>query len=152
MNKAGIWTIIVVIVLVAIGAFIYINSKNIAVTETVPTNEVSSLPVETGTTTDMTIASSTNAVKEFIVSGESFSFTPNTISVKKGDTVKITFKNVEGFHDFKIDEFNVATARIGGGKEETVTFVADKAGQFQYYCSVGSHRANGMWGTITVSE
>ncbi|MDQ5952387.1 MAG: plastocyanin, partial [Patescibacteria group bacterium] len=73
-------------------------------------------------------------------------------TVQKGDTVRIIFKNEDGFHDLKIDEFNVATKQIQGGAEETVEFVADKAGTFEYYCSVGKHRDMGMKGTITVTE
>jgi len=88
--------------------------------------------------------------KEFTVTGKNFSFSPSTIRVKKGDTVKITFKNTGGFHDFKIDEFDVKTAQIQDGQSETVTFVADKAGTFDYYCSVGQHRANGMEGKLIV--
>ena len=49
------------------------------------------------------------AVKEFTVSGQNFSFEPSSITVKKGDKVKITFKNTQGFHDFRIDELGVAT-------------------------------------------
>ncbi len=91
-----------------------------------------------------------SSVKEFTVTGQNYSFTPSTLTVNKGDTVKITFKNADGFHDFRIDEFNVATNRISGGSEESVTFVADKTGTFEYYCSVANHRAMGMKGTLTV--
>jgi len=31
-----------------------------------------------------------------------------------------------------------------------VTFVADKAGEYEFYCSVGQHRANGMVGKLIV--
>lgn len=89
-------------------------------------------------------------VKEFTVTGKSFSLSPSLLTVKKGDRVKITFKNSDGFHDFRIDEFGVATARINGGQEETVEFVADKVGSFEYYCSVGTHRQMGMKGTLKV--
>jgi plastocyanin len=103
---------------------------------------------ETGT--DDEAADAAPSTKEFTVSGENFSFAPNTMSVKKGDTVKITFTNAEGFHDFRIDEYNVATAKLNAGASETVEFVADQTGTFEYYCSVGSHRAMGMKGTLTV--
>ena len=91
-------------------------------------------------------------VKEFTVLGSNFVFAPSSMTAKKGDAVKITFKNTGGLHDFKIDEFNVATKKISGGAEETVTFVADKTGSFEYYCSIGTHRAMGMKGTLTVEE
>lgn len=46
-------------------------------------------------------------VKEFVVEGNNFKFAPNEMRVKKGDTVKITFKNTGGLHDLVIDEFKV---------------------------------------------
>ena len=72
------------------------------------------------------------------------------MTVKKGDRVRITFKNSGGTHDFIIDEFNVATKRLNGGEQDAVEFTADKTGSFEYYCSVGSHRAMGMKGTLVV--
>ncbi len=95
-------------------------------------------------------SSGTVAVKEFVVSGQNFSFTPSVITVKKGDKVKITFKNTSGFHDFKIDEFGVATKQTASPYTEVLEFTADKVGSFEYYCSVGTHRALGMKGTLKV--
>src|SRR3989338_2652919 len=89
-------------------------------------------------------------VKEFTVSGQNFSFTPSLITVKKGDRVKITFNNTGGFHDFKIDEFGVAAKQAQSPTTEVLEFTADKVGSFEYYCSVGSHRAIGMKGTLKV--
>lgn len=91
-------------------------------------------------------------VKEFMVSGTSFAFAPKILTVNKGDTVKITFYNAQGFHDLVIDEFNAKTKQLPAGQSETITFVADKVGTFEYYCSVGSHRQQGMVGTLTVIE
>jgi plastocyanin len=92
-----------------------------------------------------------SSVKKFTVTGANYSFDPKEIDVKKGDTVQITFKNAEGFHDFLIDEFGVKTNKVQAGSQEMVQFVASKTGEFQYYCSVGQHRANGMWGTLKVN-
>jgi plastocyanin len=90
-------------------------------------------------------------VKEFTVNGTSaFRFEPSEIRVKEGDTVKITFKNTGGFHDWTIDEFGAATKQIPAGEEETIQFVANKKGSFEYYCSVGQHRQMGMKGTLIV--
>lgn len=95
-------------------------------------------------------AKTTPATKEFTVSAQNFSFDLKSIKVNKGDTVKVTFKVADGYHDLKIDELNVATNRLNAGQEQTVQFVADKAGQFEYYCSVNSHRAMGMKGMLVV--
>lgn len=94
--------------------------------------------------TDATLA------KEFNISGANFSFTPNEIKVKKGDTVKINFTNQGGTHDLVIDEFNVRTKLVQSGESDTVEFVADKAGTFEFYCSVANHRAMGMVGKLIV--
>jgi len=85
------------------------------------------------------------------VEGSPFKFSPNTISAKVGDKIIVTFKNMEGTHDFVIDEFDAKTKRINEGQNDIVTFVADKAGTFEYYCSVGQHRAIGMKGTLVVN-
>jgi len=72
------------------------------------------------------------------------------LKVKEGDKVKIILNNEEGFHDWKIDEFNAATQQVSAGKVTSVEFIADKKGTFEYYCSVGQHRANGMLGKLIV--
>lgn len=97
-----------------------------------------------------TAATSAAAAKTFTIEGSKMKFVPATMKVKKGDTVKVTFKNVDGFHDFVIDEFKVKTKQFNSPGEEVVEFVADKAGTFEYYCSVGEHRKMGMKGTLTV--
>lgn len=91
-------------------------------------------------------------VKVVSVDGGAFYFNPNEIVVKKGNKVKVIFSNVEGMHDFAIDEFNVKTERINAGQTTTVEFTASEAGIFEYYCSVGDHRAKGMRGTLIVEE
>ncbi len=87
-----------------------------------------------------------------VVNATNYKFDPTTIIVKKGETVTIVLKNQDGLHDLKIDEFNVATKKLRGGEEETISFVADKSGTFEYYCSVGQHRAMGMKGSFVVQE
>ena len=106
-------------------------------------------PSETQTDSG-TNSETAQAVKEFTVDGANFTFSPATITVNKGDRVRIIFKNTGGTHDLVIDEFNVATDKIAIGESGTVEFVADKSGSFDYYCSVGSHRQMGMKGTLIV--
>ncbi len=78
-------------------------------------------------------------------------FSVEKITVKKGDKVKLKINTINGTHDFVIDEFNVRS-ETPTGKETTVEFTADKAGEFVYYCNMPGHRANGHWGTLTVLE
>lgn len=103
---------------------------------------------QTKLTTAVNVSGAGN-VKEFNVTGTNYAFSPNTITVNKGDTVKINFVDADGVHNLVIDGYNVATNIIRDG-QDTIEFVADKAGQFEYYCSVGSHRDLGMTGTLIV--
>ncbi|MBS3081526.1 cupredoxin domain-containing protein [Candidatus Pacearchaeota archaeon] len=95
-------------------------------------------------------------VKTFTLTGENFKFVLDDVSnpdieVNKGDLVKIEFKSTKGLHDWIVDEFNVSTSQVKETNETTfVEFVADKTGTFEYYCSVGQHRANGMKGKLIV--
>lgn len=89
-------------------------------------------------------------VKTFEIDAENFKFSQTEIRVKQGDKVKIVFEVDQGFHDWVIDEFNARTKQISEGKTDSVEFVADKKGTFEFYCSVGQHRANGMVGKLIV--
>lgn len=144
MNKTTSIFIILAICIIAVVLY-YKNTMNKSFTETAQPS-VTTLP-----TTEPGSSNNTNiSAKEFIIEGGNFSFTPNVMKVNKGDTVKITFKNMEGMHDLVIDEFNVRTNKIKTGEQETIQFVADKTGSFEFYCSVGTHRQMGMKGTLEV--
>ena len=91
-----------------------------------------------------------SGVKEFTVESRGMVFTPNEIRVNAGDTVRITYKNTLGSHDFTLDEFNVKTPLINAGDDATVEFVADKPGTYEFYCSVPGHREAGMIGSLVV--
>lgn len=86
----------------------------------------------------------------FNLTGTNFAYNETEIRVSEGDTVTIHFESEEGFHDWVVDEFGAATEKVRPGTPTSVTFVADTAGTYEYYCSVGSHRANGMVGTLIV--
>ena len=82
----------------------------------------------------------------------SFYYKPNVITAKKGERIRVVMKSVSMMHDFVIDELNVKSPIVKDGDTATIEFVADKTGSFEYYCSVGQHRARGQVGTITITE
>ncbi len=84
------------------------------------------------------------------VEGGSFYYKPNEIRVKAGEVVTITLNSVDMMHDFVIDELDVKSDVIEGGKSTTFSFTPTEPGEYEFYCSVGSHRANGMVGTLIV--
>ncbi|GIW69929.1 MAG: hypothetical protein KatS3mg101_0676 [Patescibacteria group bacterium] len=87
-----------------------------------------------------------------VVNGSNFKFEPKTINAKVGEKVIVEFNNIEGVHDFRIEEFGIATRILKANESETVEFTADKTGSFEFYCSVGEHRKMGMVGTLVVEE
>ena len=89
-------------------------------------------------------------VKTFYLDARNFSFSQTEIKVEKGDKVKIVLTSADGFHDWVIDGFNAATSRVNTGQTAETEFVADQAGTFEYYCSVGTHRQIGMVGKLIV--
>lgn len=90
--------------------------------------------------------------KVFNITGKNFAFSTEEIRVKKGDTVTINFESTDGFHDWVVDEFDAATNQVSTWGKTSVTFIADTAGIFEYYCSVGNHRAAGMVGKLIVED
>ncbi|MCF7871954.1 multicopper oxidase domain-containing protein [Candidatus Woesearchaeota archaeon] len=98
----------------------------------------------------------TTKSKKFHLNGINYAFVMNNeqapdIMVNEGDLVTIEFESQEGFHDWVVDEFNAATEKVRPEDGmTTITFIADKKGTYEYYCSVGSHRAQGMFGNLIV--
>lgn len=160
MNPMLIVVGVIVLLVVAGGAFMMMNKKTVNEEATESTEEqvqesgTQTLPTDqqgSSLTPSTEGADAMMAKQEFTVEGGNFFFKPNVLKVKKGEPVTIIFKNTEGFHDFVIDEIAGAkTQRIQTGTSETITFTPDKAGSFEFYCSVGSHRQMGMKGTLTV--
>jgi len=151
MNKNII--IIVVLILLLAGGFLLMRG-NSAVLDSEQNTATENAAVSEENV-DVSAESSSSAttspqVKEFTVVGTNFAFSVPEMRVNEGDTVRIHFKSSAGLHDWKIDEFSAATAKLQGGQEETIEFVADKKGTFEYYCSVGSHRQMGMKGNLIV--
>ncbi len=162
MNK-NVITGIVIAVVIVLGLWFYFKSpapinapvntnalEDMNMDDMQPTTTPTQSGQNPGTTVDLSLSANTGTVKSFNVTGSNFKFDPSEIRVKKGDTVKITLAS-SGMHDFRIDEFNVKTNVLKtGDAPQTVQFVADKTGTFEYYCSVGNHRAMGMVGKLIV--
>jgi plastocyanin len=146
--------VISLLVLAVIGSLVYMSmSKKSSDSAMEATKQEAMVKEDSATKGDAMTAENTITVE-----GSDFKFNPATITVKKGETVKITLKNTDASdefeikHDFVIDELDVQSPEIGEGETTTFEFVADQAGTFEYYCSIGEHRAMGMFGTLTVEE
>jgi plastocyanin len=129
---------LVVLLIVGVGAFLFLSVSG------------------SDDSTDVISGESDGGVKSFMMTGENFKFVMGgldnpDIKVKKGDTVRIVLTSTQGLHDWVLDEFNAATAKVRETDDSTyVEFTANQVGTFEYYCSVGQHRANGMKGRFVV--
>jgi plastocyanin len=74
-----------------------------------------------------------------------------TITLNQGNTLSIHLINEDSEkhskHNLNIDEFGIHTKDLGYFQTQTVTFTANKAGTFNYYCSIHPE----MTGKITVA-
>jgi len=159
----AIYTIIIIAIL-ALGGWFFLgdsfsqegdNAMEETTEESIEDGTSMMVPAEGHENVDEMMVGGESAMMEsnkvsFNVKGVPFSFNVKEIRVKKGDTVTVNFQSAEGFHDWVVDEFNAATKQVAPGTPTSVTFVADKTGTFEYYCSVGNHRAQGMVGKLIV--
>jgi nitrosocyanin len=74
-------------------------------------------------------------------------FDPESITVDKCDRVKVTVSNEDNFdHGVAIDAFGISQ-RLPALGSITIEFVASKAGEFPFYCSVScSNSSNSSLG------
>jgi heme/copper-type cytochrome/quinol oxidase subunit 2 len=75
-------------------------------------------------------------IKEFNVIAYQWGFDPSTITVKKGDQVRIAFTSRDVNHGVGLEGYGISTPRFGKDQSQTLEFVADKSGDFTFYCNV----------------
>jgi len=97
-------------------------------------------------------------VVHFVEAG-SYYYAPQILEIETGDIV--TWTNAGGTHNVNFDISTLSGESFGnpssnslgtntGGDLGSITF--DLAGTYSYDCSIGQHAANGMTGTIIVSQ
>ncbi len=104
-----------------------------------------------GGTPTTTTTTDSQAVKEFQITASQWVFEPNTITVKQGDAVRLLIKSIDVTHGFNIPDYGI-DEELTPGNVTIVEFVADKPGEFTFFCSIfcGIGHA-GMNGKLIVS-
>lgn len=120
-------------------------------TQTMPTSSPM-MQQQASPSSDTSMGKSTSAEMVVNMEAGSFYYKPNTITAKKGQKIKVVLSGKDMMHNFNIDELKVKSPLVMAGKTTTVEFTADKVGTFEFYCSVGNHRAQGQVGTLVVTE
>jgi len=151
MNK--IFIAVILILVVIIGGFYFLNGDSTLDYNPIFDSDKDAL--KPGMETTDPVPAPTGNARTFVIDSSHLRFYMNGVEnpdlvVNEGDHVRIEFSSSEGFHDWKIDDFTAATEKVNPGNSTFVEFIADKKGTFEYYCSVGQHRTNGMKGKFIV--
>jgi len=89
---------------------------------------------------------------EITLTAKDSGFEPDSITVKKGEKVRLIATAADCDHEFKLEAFDISQA-LAKGDPAIIEFTADKAGTFEFkssvYCGRG-HRK--MKGKLVVEE
>ncbi|MAH02166.1 hypothetical protein CMO87_02955 [Candidatus Woesearchaeota archaeon] len=83
-----------------------------------------------------------SVVKEFDIEAKQWSFEPSTIIVSEGTQVVLNIRSIDVAHGFMLAEFDV-NERLEPGKLTIVKFIADKSGEYTFFCNVPCGRGHG---------
>lgn len=134
----------IIIVLVIVAGISLLLSSGYNTPSTTPPGDTATPSVSSG-------SPSGQEIKEITVKGNEFAFEPSTMTLKKGEKVKVTFINEGAFpHNFTVTDLGVASSTVSAGQSTSVEFTPDQTGTFKYVCTVPTHEDKGMKGTLTV--
>ncbi|MGO8789809.1 MAG: cupredoxin domain-containing protein [Terriglobia bacterium] len=91
-------------------------------------------------------------VREITMTAKNYEFDPSVITAKKGDKLRLIITATDRDHGIKIDGYDINQV-LKKGDPTTIEFTADKAGTFEFKCSVHcgmGHRK--MKGKLVVEE
>lgn len=143
--------IVLVLLVLGAGAIWFVNQSGQPTANDAEQTTGANTPVPVSDSQGSTDSVTPDGVREITIEGSEFKFSINTLTFKTGQPVRLTLKNAgEMPHDWVVDELGVRTKIIESGQEDIIEFTPDKAGSFEYYCSVGKHREMGMKGMLTV--
>ncbi len=90
-------------------------------------------------------------IVDMTIAAYNYGFTQSEAAINKGDTVRIKFTSTGGRHGISIPEFGVSSGPASEGEEKIIVFVADKSGNFEYFCNVPRGPGHStMRGTIVI--
>lgn len=89
----------------------------------------------------------------FDVFSMDFRYNPKVIKVRGGQRVTIKFYNTGTLpHNLTIPSINLATKTVGPGHADIIEFIAPGEGEYEFFCTVDSHKNMGMTGTLKVEN
>jgi len=93
----------------------------------------------------------TDEKKEFTMVARKWEFEPSEIKVNLGDLVDIHITSEDVTHGFFIPEFGI-NKMLEPGVEVDIDFVADKKGEFSFFCNVPCGRGHSSMTGVLIVE
>ncbi len=145
----------IVVVVAVLGGFFFMSGKSPVQPMATPVEveESETMVVEDEQVDATAEANAMEKTTTITIDVKPFSFAPAVIEAKAGETITVTLTNSEGMHDFVIEELSVASKKLTQGQTDTfeIKIPEDATGKsYEFYCSVGNHRQQGMVGTLKV--
>ena len=92
------------------------------------------------------------AEKEIHITAKKFDFTPDTITLKKGEPVVLVVSSKDRKHGFNLRAFGIR-ADVNPGETARIRFTPNKTGKFTFSCDVFCGEGHeDMTGTMVVTE
>ena len=143
----------IVLAIAVLGAGLWVSNSNTSkeAVETQVSDNTNKTQPEVAGLTDVSEEENSD-MRTVEVEAGSFYYNPDEIRVKTGENVRIELTAKDMMHDFNIDELEVDSPVIQAGETVIIEFTAEEAGEYEYYCSVGNHRAMGQVGRLVVED
>ena len=121
--------IAIALIIIAAGGYFLLKGSG---QDSVSTQPEAQMPADPQATTTQVGESE---VKEFTIIAKKWNFSPETIVVNQGDTVKLHVESIDVMHGFGLSAFGI-NEDLELGDIVDIEFVADKTGTFTFTCTV----------------
>ena len=127
-----------------------VNKIHIFISGRIPTNEELGISTPASSETQEEPPVEVESIKEFSMTAKQWEFIPSEITVNEGDTVKLSIKSIDVAHGIFLREFGI-DEYLSPGNTVNIEFVADKKGEFSFFCNVSCGVGHtGMRGKLIV--
>ncbi len=129
------------------GWFVMRNPELLGVVKNLTTGELIDLRSQPQQTQQQPQQESKQEVREIKIDLSNYKFEPSSITVKKGEKIKLILTSKDIYHTFTVDELGI-NIEVFPGQTVTKEIVPNKSGTFKLYCV--PHESLGMVGEFSV--
>ncbi|MBP9758485.1 S-layer homology domain-containing protein [Candidatus Dojkabacteria bacterium] len=91
---------------------------------------------------------------DYTLTLDNYSFKPQVIIARPGQKLNIKLYSEYGFHNFVLEELGIHSENISTGESDQVEVIIPidtvQNKTYEFYCSIGDHKAKGMIGYIQI--